>query len=352
MRGVVHRLRIPPRRHLPYALPAVGALVRARWAWTTRRAPVTTVEQHAKATGVGENEEIIGCALCGEQRVRALFHVRPDRAARKRYHVVRCAGCGFLYRHPGVRPERLGDLYSRGGYGTFLTGHYAGRRRRRYRLVMRAFAPLFRAGDGRRLLDFGSGAGLFLELAHRRGFDAYGVDLAPDAVEYARSRPGGAKSFCGSPRDVPEIAAGGFHVITLWSVLAHLPRPAEDLAMLRGLLTPDGALLILTVNANSLALKAQRARWGAFTPNHLVFFSPPTLCRLLENAGFGAVVVRPMLPDDVVAGSARLTARQEARLRRTVEDRNEGNMLRAVAFVDPAGPARWGLQDGAITLGA
>jgi 2-polyprenyl-3-methyl-5-hydroxy-6-metoxy-1,4-benzoquinol methylase len=343
---------MPPPRYRAYALPGVAPLVRARWALALRRAPVMTVEEHAAAVGVGELEEIVGCALCGERRVRALFYVRPGRAPRRRYHVVRCTGCGFLYRHPGIRPERLGDLYGSGQYGTFLTGHYAGRRRRRYRLVMNAFAPLFADGAGRRLLDYGSGAGLFLELADRRGFDGYGVDLAPDAVEYARTRPGGANSFHGSPREVPEIAAGGFDVITLWSVLAHLPSPVDDLTMLRELLTEDGVLLILTVNANSLDLKAKRAHWGGFTPNHLKFFAPTTLGMLLERAGFGAMVIRPMLPDHVASGRASLTERQLRRMRRNVSGGgNQGNMLRAVAFVDPAGPARWSLQDDALMLG-
>jgi SAM-dependent methyltransferase len=342
------RLSLPPPRYRRYALPAAATLVRARWAGLVRRAPVMSVEEHAAATGVGEIEEVIGCSLCGERRVRALFHVRPGRSAR--YHVVLCARCGFLYRHPGIRPERLGELYGSGRYGTYLRGHYSARRRRRYRLVMNAFWPLFQRGHGRRLLDFGSGTGLFLELAHRRGFEGYGVDLAEDAVAYARTRPGGARSFCGSPHDVPEIAAGGFDVITLWSVLAHLATPVEDLTMLRSLLTHDGALLILTVNANSLDLKAQRARWGGFTPNHLKFFAPSTLCRLLERAGFGAVVFSPMLPDHVAAGKARLTRGQLRRMRRNVEKRNEGNMLRAVAFVDRDGPGRWAMRDRAVTL--
>ena len=351
-RRLARRLRIPPRRSRPYVLPGAAALVRARWAWTVRRAPVMTVEEHGAATGVGEIEEVIGCALCGERRVRALFYVRPGRAPKRRYHVVLCAGCGLLYRHPGIRPERLGDLYSGGGYRSFLTGHYAARRQDRYRLILNAFAPLFAAGDGRRLLDFGSGAGLFLEVAHERGFDGYGVDLSPDSVEYARTRPGGANSFHGSPRDVPEIAAGGFDVVTLWSVLAHLPCPVEDLTMLRRLLTGDGVLLALTVNANSLSLKAKRAAWPGFTPNHLMFYSRATLCALLERAGFGAVVVRPTLPDHLAAGRAPLTGRRLRRMRRTVAGGgNQGGMLRAVAFVDPAGPARWGLEGDAIVLG-
>ena len=51
--------------------------------------------------------------------------LRPAaQAAEWDYHVVRCAGCGFLFRHPGIRPERLGDLYSSGKYAKFLAGKY------------------------------------------------------------------------------------------------------------------------------------------------------------------------------------------------------------------------------------
>jgi SAM-dependent methyltransferase len=352
-RSLVYRLRIPPRRSLVYVLPGAAALLRARWAWTVRRAPVMTVEEHGAATGVGEIEQIIGCALCGQRRVRALFYVRPGRARRRRYHVVLCAGCGLLFRHPGIRPERLGDLYSGGGYRSFLTGRYAARRQDRYRSVMDAFSPLFAAGDGRRLLDFGSGAGLFLEVAHERGFNGYGVDLSPDSVEHARTRPGGANSFYGSPLDVPEIAAGGFDVVTLWSVLAHLPCPVEDLTMLRGLLTDDGVLLLVTVNANSLNLRAKRAAWRGFTPNHLMFYSPTTLCRLLEQTGFGAVAMRPTLPYYLQPGRAALTERQLRRARRTVSGGgNQGGMLQVVAFADAGGPAHWNMEHNALVLGS
>jgi SAM-dependent methyltransferase len=184
---------------------------------------------------------------------------------------------------------------------------------------------------------------MFMQVAHERGFDPHGVDLAADAVESARRRPGGAKAFHGSPLEVPEIAAGGFDVITMWSVLAHLPRPVEDLTMLRGLLAPDGVLLVLTINANSLALKRQLDAWGAFTPGHLKFFSPDTLRLLLRRAGFGAVVFRTMYSDDIEAGTSPLPGREQRRLRRAVDRGNRGGMLRAVAFADSGGPERWAL---------
>jgi hypothetical protein len=142
---------------------------------------------------------------------------------------------------------------------------------------------------------------------------------------------------------VPEIAAGGFDVITLWSVMAHLAQPIDDLRMLRGLLAPDGMLLILTINANSLLLKAQGREWGGFTPNHLKFFAPSTLTRVLHLAGFRSVVVHPMYGDPIEAGSLRLRPRHERRLRRAIDHGGRGNMQRALAFASADGARRSGL---------
>ncbi len=314
------------------------------------RAPKVSAAQHLQETGIREIEEPVACPLCGEPRFQPLLRPYDRKRGRWNYHVVRCPRCGFLYRNPGIQPARLGDLYAGGSYGKFLTGRYGKDRQRRYGVVMDAFGSVFAEGRERRLLDFGCGAGLFLEVAHERGFDGLGIDLSPSAVEIARRRPGGANAHFGDPKDVPEIVRGGFDVVTMWSVLAHLPRPADELALMRRLLAPDGVLLISTVNANSLWLKAQRSRWGGFTPNHLVFFSPSTLAVLLRSAGFAALVTRPAYGDAIELGTAPLRARHERRIRRTSERGNQGNMLRAVAFVSVDAPKRWGLERDTVRL--
>src|SRR5215218_1972369 len=338
----VARRAMPPRKLRPYALPVAAAVHEARWRVRLARAPTITGEEHAARVGLRDIEEVIGCSLCGEERMQPLFN--PEgRNGRWRYHVVRCPTCSFLYRHPGIKPERLGELYE-GRYDRFLTGRYARRRQRKYEMVMDGFGSLLADGNGRRLLDYGCGAGLFLELAHQRGFEGYGVDLSESSIEHARQRPGGEHAYFGAPLDVPEIAAGGFDVITLWSVMAHLPRPLDDLRMLRELLAPGGALLILTVNANSLRLKAERDGWNGFTPNHLKFFSTSTLALALEQAGFRATAMPPLYSYEVERGQSGLTPRDERRLRRVIDRGNRGNMLRAAAFETAEGRARWGLD--------
>ncbi len=344
-------LPLPPRHLWPWAMPLAPWLHERRFRRRIAAAPVITAEQHVeRVRGLKEIEEVVACSLCDEPRMQPLYVARSKKRGRWKYHVVRCPSCGFLYRHPGIIPEKLGVLYEKKGYKKFLTGHYSEDRIRRYELVMNAFDPLFADGAGRRVFDFGCGAGLFLELAEKRGFEPFGVDLSGTSVEEARKRPSGRNAYFGTPQDVPEIAAGGFDVVTLWSVLAHLPCPVEDFTMIRKLLAPNGALLVLTVNANSLKLKAERDRWNGFTPNHLKFFSPTTLPLLLKRAGFGAVVFRPMYGDGIEAGDHNMKPRTVNRVKRVIDDGNRGNMMRAVAFRDADGPDRWGLGADAIRL--
>lgn len=321
-----------------YVRPGERLAREAQWKWLIRRAPVLSLEEYRRRTPLGEIEEFLSCMMCGDSRQQPMFE--PTGGKGWSYRVVRCPSCGFLYRNPNIRPERLGDLYAT-SYSKFLTGDYGANRQRRYRLVMDSFTPVFDEGKGRRLLDFGCGAGYFLELAEQRGFDAVGVDLSPDSVQQANERCERAKAFFGAPGDVPEIAGGGFDVITLWSVLAHLPRPIEDFTTFRELLAPGGVLLILTVNARSLLLKAYGNKWSGFTKNHLMFYSSQTLPTLLRRAGFAGVAYTPHYGDTVEAGTARLPDELAERLRRRVKASDGGNMMRALAFADEKAMATW-----------
>jgi hypothetical protein len=109
-------------------------------------------------------------------------------------------------------------------------------------------------------------------------------------------------------------------------------------------------LLILTVNADSLALRRRLERWSGFTPNHLLFSSPRSLPRLLERAGFGAVVMPPWYGEPLELGHSTLRPREQRRLRTAIDRGNRGNMLPAAAFPSPTGPRRWRLEAQALEL--
>jgi SAM-dependent methyltransferase len=149
-------------------------------------------------------------------------------------------------------------------------------------------------------------------------------------------RLGPNRAWCGDPVDVPELAEGGFDVITMWSVLAHFADPVQRLEMVRSLLAPGGVLLIYNVNAQSLELKAYTHAWSGFTKNHLMFWEPETLTPLLRRAGFSAVAYRPFYGGSVETGTGNLTDADRARVIDHVDRYRSGAMMRAMAINGPA----------------
>nr|BFE80939.1 hypothetical protein GCM10020093_035400 [Planobispora longispora] len=101
-------------------------------------------------------------------------------------------------------------------------------------------------------------------------------------------------------------------------------------------------LLILTVNAASLQLKAYGSKWNGFTKNHLMFYSSQTMPALLRRTGFAGVAFEPFYGDTIEAGTTKLPEPLRQRLRRNVKAADGGNMLRALAFADDEAIERWG----------
>ena len=129
VRRVAARLLPPPSTwHL--TMPGVDRLLELRWAARIRRARVMTPSSTwprspTRAAGAPTSRSRSGAPSAAAARLQALLHPSDQRAQpRWDYHVVRCAACGFLFRHPGIRPERLGDLYSSGQVRQVPGGEY------------------------------------------------------------------------------------------------------------------------------------------------------------------------------------------------------------------------------------
>lgn len=323
------------RQYLPYLVPGVPRFLEFTEPLLRHRlTPARSLEDIAQSSPANDMEHFIPCVLCGAERFRLVY--RPGRRDDKgvllwTYRVARCAECGLLCRMPAIRPERVPDLYAAYDYAEFLDSKYRKGRVGQYRRTLDAFSPFFASGEGRRLLDFGCGTGSFLDLATERGFDAFGVDLSHEAVEVARQRHGADRVHQGDPGEIDPSAAGGFDVITMFSVLAHFADPLERLQAIRRLLAPDGVLLLYTVNADSLELKAYTNAWPGFTRNHLVLWRPETLARLLRAAGFDGVVFRPMYGAAVENESDALRPRQRKRVIKHIDAYGSGAMMRALA---------------------
>ena len=325
------------RNQKTYARRNEGRKLEVSWQqFLQTREPITRAE-YAETMPVNDIEEIVPCLLCGSETFMPLFS-----PAKKdwEYHVVQCTDCGLVFRNPNIIPEHLHKLYDSVNYNNFLSGNYGRDRQRKYRSVLSSFDDLFpKKGirDGRRMkvLDFGCGNGLALEVLQKRDYETYGIDLSPESVDAAKELLGHDRVWCGEPLDFPEIANERFDFITMWSVLAHLPRPIDTLSELRSLLKPNGALLVFTVNANSLLMKRDHQKWNGYTRNHLAFYSPDTANELFKRCGFGEVYHRPHFANHFAGLQNKLSEREWDNTRTNVLEHRGGNMNRMLAFNRP-----------------
>ena len=149
-----------------------------------------------------------------------------------------------------------------------------------------------------RLLDIGCGTGEFLDVAARNGFQAFGLEPSPKAYEIARKSHPVAR---GELKDV-SFKENHFDVITLWSVLEHVPEPWDFLHRLHSILREKGLLALRLPDVRgllpSLALwiyKISLGRIGSplgiiyqldWHSKHYYGYDRGTLGRLLEKNGF------------------------------------------------------------------
>jgi 2-polyprenyl-3-methyl-5-hydroxy-6-metoxy-1,4-benzoquinol methylase len=253
------------------------------------------------------------CPLCGGDR-RAPMLEAPDPSpggSGLRFSVVRCTECGLQFTSPRPDPETIGQFYPT-TYRPHLRARVKERHGRRGRLaalcgrvVERRTLPWH--GQGR-LLDFGCGGGAYLARMHRQGWTVAGLDVSAETAARARAEVG-VPVYVGSLPH-PDLAPASFDVVTMWGSLEHVHDPLAVLTAARRLLAPGGRLLVVVPNIDSTAFRWFGPAWFALDlPRHLTHFTPATLQRMLEKAGFRMTGLRFVRHVEWIRSSARLASR-------------------------------------------
>lgn len=242
----------------------------------------------------------VPCGLCGSREGSELYRGRPlaiESLGRPRVVVTQCDHCGFVFNSPRPSEEALERYYAEdasasgrtfrdSSKGSYYPKLFADRAQFYRPFLEHASAE---RGPGR-MLDVGCGQGGFLSAM---------ADGAPSGWSFTGLDPCGDEGFCMDARF--EIHAGYlgdalfedgfFDVISLISVLEHLPRPDEAMAEVVRMLRPGGLLMLEVPNS----LYPELSLTSHFGLEHVCHFTPGSMGRLLANHGVGS-----MRPDDRV----------------------------------------------------
>ncbi|GAB4350778.1 MAG: class I SAM-dependent methyltransferase [Candidatus Abyssubacteria bacterium] len=222
------------------------------------------------------------CKLCAYRDVEWLY---PE------FGMIRCKECGLVWTPEIPDPECIKQVYSETYFRSSNSGalgydDYAADRLKISRTFHKRMAEIEKlTGKRGRLLDVGCALGFSLEVAKLRGWEAVGIEISDYACDYARQKLG-VDAICGSLANIDPVNEN-FDVITMWDYIEHNPDPPGELTMANRLLKKGGLLAMTTPNIRSLPARIWGPRWmGIKKGEHLFYFSPETLRRLLETGGF------------------------------------------------------------------
>ncbi len=229
-------------------------------------------------------------------------------AASGEFQIIGCRRCGFKHAVPLPTPEELHSVYSHEYYTTekplyieryledkpWWDGVYAARFER-----LEQHLP----GDRRRLLDVGSGPGLFLLAGRERGWQVQGIEPSSQAAGHSRSMFGLDITECFLTAETAPTL-GRFDALNLGEVLEHLPDPAAMLGLAHDLLDDDGLLSLVVPNDFNPFQTILRDQcgfkpWWVAPPHHLNYFDAHSLQALTERCGFEVLHVESTFPIDL-----------------------------------------------------
>lgn len=248
--------------------------------------------------------ESVACDLCGSSGFQPLY-LMPDRVSRSgEFQIVTCTTCGLVFVNPRPGEEEMRRYYPN-VYGSYqlLRGF---RRLVKYIFLRLDFWRVRRLiGRCGRILDVGAGAGE--DAAYLRDHGGWQVD-ATDVGEFAAEQ---AKQCFNlnmrvGPLESLRLPAEAYDLIRMRYVLSHVHSPRRTLAEVHRVLKPGGWLILWVPNIDSVSWRIFRGHWeGGEPPRHLFDFSPRTLTRYLESAGFAPIRISQSIVPNTAIHSAR-----------------------------------------------
>ncbi len=193
------------------------------------------------------------CPLCSSKEFEIIGKPRitekSKKVINKDYNVVRCSNCGFYFVHPVIdlSEDDWKFLYDE-TYFEEPTRWYKNTRKK-YRKERIDKLEKYCANKIENFLDVGCGEGLMLLEAVEKGWNAYGVDIADNRIDEAKT---GKINFTNSDLLTAKFPDDFFDCVYMDSVLEHVKNPMEHLMEIHRILKVGGVVYIGVPNEDSL----------------------------------------------------------------------------------------------------
>lgn len=223
------------------------------------------------------------CPICGQENYKKKFIV-------DKFEIVKCNGCGLVSVNNRPSFDEIMVLYNESYFNnkTHNVGYLnynATEKSLRINFKKRAEEILkCWRNPNFDLLDIGASTGYFVSECNKLGINAEGIEVSGEAVDFASNQLG--LNIVRSALEEFE-SNKKYDVITAWDVVEHSAYPDKFFKKVNSLLKIKGMFLFTTGDIESMISKISGRKWHLFNlPDHLFFYSPKTIKRILEINGF------------------------------------------------------------------
>ena len=202
-----------------------------------------------------------------------------------------CSACGTLFVTPRPTSDQLAQYYGEGACGRFWNRHvFPASASVRKELIFRVRVELVAGAIGRApvgtLVDVGAGFGWFASMCRQAGLARRVIAVEPNPELAASCREEEGVEVIQAPIErAYEILDAD--VVTCFELIEHTFDPRAFLDACHRRLRPGGLFVCTTPNWSGFDVALLRERSDNVTgPNHLQLFTPDSLGRALQRAGF------------------------------------------------------------------
>ena len=223
------------------------------------------------------------CMICAGPKASHLYVLDEG-------HVIKCAKCQLLSRHPMPTDAALSEYYDAAHKG-MLDDAMSTEAIVANVLASKALS-LITNHQKKTWVDYGSGDGSILSAGcrHQPKITALGVEPFGESPILKKSGFESVPIYPSLPDLIEKNQDCEPDLITMFEVIEHLINPLDVLKSLKPFLDKDGILFITTPNPASLRARLDQEKWREYNKlSHLYWFNEKTMKQMLFNAGFNRV---------------------------------------------------------------
>lgn len=203
------------------------------------------------------------------------------------HRLVRCPVCALVYVCNPPEQVELTQAYHTAEYDSSDEADDAAQS------YIRAIAPILaKLPTKQRVLEIGSGTGIFLELLKNQGFSEL-IGIEPSAAAIAAAPAHRREWLRQGIFEESAFAPASFDLICCFMTLEHVRDPMQIALSARQLLRPQGVFVTVTHDYSSFVNRCLGKKSPIIDIEHMQLFSQSSVSELFQRAGFEHISTAP-----------------------------------------------------------